>query len=396
MLPNPGVSCPVAPEDEMVRMTRRALLALGLLLLLVFAAGSASATSGLNGKLRYGDTVDVPASETVNSDLYVFAGRITINGIVHGDVVAFGGTVTVTGNVDGDVIAAGGTVAVSGTVGRAIRVAAGDVVLSGHVTNDVLSAGGRLTSSGPIGGDLVFWAGQASVSGPVTGSIEGRATSYTRSGTVGGTESVTIQEVQAPSASTSFASNPIADALREFVAVVLFGALLLWILPGLLRGSEEVVRRRPVAAFVGGLAVIVGYLVAILALLVVMIVLAIAFGVISLGNLVAVDIALWLLGTIALTVGLILAGSYVVDGVVGLAIARRLAPRMATTSRWQELGLLAAGAVIVVIATSLPVVGPLVTLIVVLVGLGAIGSFLWAGWNQRRAGPAAGGTVPPA
>jgi len=90
----------------MVRMTRRALLALGLLLLLVFAAESASATSGLNGKLRYGDTIDVPASETVNSDLYVFAGRVTISGIVHGDVVAFGGTVTVTGNVDGDVIAA--------------------------------------------------------------------------------------------------------------------------------------------------------------------------------------------------------------------------------------------------------------------------------------------------
>jgi len=222
----------------------------------------------------------------------------------------------------------------------------------------------------------------------VAGSIDGRATSYNRSGSVGGTESVTIQEVKAPEAAAPVASNPIGNALRQFVAVVLFGALLLWLLPGLVRGSEEAVRRRPVVSFVGGIGVIVGYVIAIIALLVVMIVLAIVFGLITLGNLIAVDIALWLLSTLTLTIGLVLAAAYVVDGVVGLALARRLAPRMGITSRWQELGLLAAGAVVVVILTSLPVIGPLFNLIVVLVGLGAIGLFLWAGWQRRRSGRA--------
>jgi hypothetical protein len=380
----------------MAPVIRRALLGLGLLLLFGFAVESTSATTGLNGKIRYGDTVVVPASETVNSDLYVFAGRVTVDGTIHGDLVALGGTVNVTGTVDGDVIAGGGTVDITGSVGRAVRVGAGDFTMSGPAKNDVLVGSGRLNSSGQVGGDLIFWAGQASVAGPVAGSIDGRATAYSRSGSVGGTESVTIQEVKAPDAATPVASNPIGDALRQFVAVVLFGALLLWLVPRFVRGSEEVVRRRPVVSFLGGLGVIVGYVVAIIALLVVMIVLAIAFGLITLGNLIAVDIALWLLGTLTLTIGLVLAAAYIVDGVVGLALARRLAPRLRMTSRWQELGLLAAGAVVVVIATSLPVIGPLVNLIVVMVGLGAIGLFLWAGWRGRRSGGPAEPMTPAA
>jgi len=380
----------------MVRLARRALVGLGLFLLLAFVAETAVADTGLGGKLRYGDTIVVPAGETVDSDLYVFAGRVTVDGAVHGDLVAFGGTITVAGTVDGDIIAAGGTVDLAGPVGEAVRAAGGDITVSGPVTKDVLAASGRLTASGPIGGDLIFSAGQVTVTGAVTGSIDGRAGTYNRSGTVGGTESVVIQPINAP-AVTPIASNPIGDGVRQFVAVVLFGALLLWLLPSLVRASEEVVRRQPLLAFVGGLGVLVGYIVAILALFVGMIVLAIVFGAITLGNLVVTDLLLGLLGILALTFGFVLTVSFVVDGVVGLAIARRLVPAMNRASRWQELGLLAAGAALVVIASSLPVVGWLVKLIVVLVGLGAIGMVIWTGWQGRQSGatgPAAAPTAP--
>jgi hypothetical protein len=54
-------------------------------------------------------------------------------------------------------------------------------------------------------------------------------------------------------------------------------------------------------------------------------------------------------------------------------------------SRWQELGLLAGGAAVVVIATSLPIVGGLAKLLVIVFGLGALGLAAWRGWQSWRA-----------
>jgi hypothetical protein len=71
-------------------------------------------------------------------------------------------------------------------------------------------------------------------------------------------------------------------------------------------------------------------------------------------------------------------------------------------SRWQEIGALAVGLLVVVIVTSLPVVGGIAKLAVILFGLGAVVVAAWSRWRGRRATPPAvqpqapTPTVPPA
>jgi uncharacterized membrane protein len=52
-------------------------------------------------------------------------------------------------------------------------------------------------------------------------------------------------------------------------------------------------------------------------------------------------------------------------------------------SRWRELGLLAAGAAVVVLVTSIPVIGGWLKLAVILFGLGAFAVVWWHGWRSR-------------
>lgn len=380
------------------RIVFRTLVLLSVLLLVIaLEASSVLATSSLGGKVRYADTVVVPATETVDSDLYVFGGTVTMGGTVHGDLVVAGGNVQVGGKVDGDIIVGGGTVGITGPVGGAIRAGAGQLTISGDVQRDVLAGSGTLliTSGAHVGGDLIFAAGQTTLNGDVAGSIQGQASTYARSGAVGGTENVTITptatSVAAPRAT---AEDIILGALRHFIVVVLFGALALWLMPRGLRATDEVVRRRPLPALGSGLLTLLGYAVLMVALLVVMVILAIAFGLLTLGSLVAVDVVTWLLATGAITLGIILAAAFMADGVVGLALGH-LALRNAPVGRWQELAVLAAGAAVVVVVTSVPLIGPWVKLVVVLLGLGALAMVAWAAWKARRGGPASAGPVQP-
>jgi hypothetical protein len=83
----------------------------------------------------------------------------------------------------------------------------------------------------------------------------------------------------------------------------------------------------------------------------------------------------------------VLAVAYVADLVVGLTLARAVAPA-GSGNRWRELALLAAGAAVVVVVTSLPIIGGLAKLAVVLFGLGALALAAWHAWRPPRPAPA--------
>jgi len=371
----------------MLRNTLRVIALTGAVIILIaIDASPALAASALGGKLRYGDTVVVPPGETVNSDLYVFAGTVTIDGAVHGDVVAAGGRVTVDGPVDGDVIAAGGTVEIGGSVGGGVRAAGGQVTVAGAVTKDVLAGGGTLTiaSGARVGGDLIFSAGRVSVDGDVAGSIQGNAASYARTGSLGGNETVHVgQPAPTPRISTG---GPVTDALRHYVVVVLLGLLALWLLPRGLRSAAEAVRTRPLAVVGSGLLGLLGYVLALVALLAVMIALAIACGVLTLGTLVVIDVVAWVLVSMVLTFAFVLAAAFLSVAVVGLTLGRLVLPA-GGVERWQELVALALGSAIVVVVTSLPVIGPWAEVVVIVVGLGGLLLAGWTAWRSRHGGP---------
>ena len=380
---------------------RRGLAILAALLLLATAASIvlAAETSLLDGKLRVGDTVTVAASETVEGNLYLAAGSVQVEGTIDGDLTAFGGQVTVNGSVTGDLLVAGGTVSVNGDVTGDVRTAGGQVTLNGAIGEDLLVSGGQVTlaGGGAVAGDAIASGGTLALNGTVDGSVEGSAGTYTRTGTVGGTENVRITTgfgEDGPAPAT--AGDRLADALRHFVVLVVIGGLLLLALPRVIRGPTETLRTSPLLSLGGGFLACIGYILFVIVLFLAAVLLAIVLGLVQLGALAAIEIVAAILALLTGSFLFWIALAFLADVVVGFALARLVAPAdPAAANQWRELGLLAGGAAVVVLITSLPVIGGLAKLAVVLFGLGALAVAAWRWWRGPGR-PTADAPVAPA
>ena len=359
--------------------------------LLLMLAGVAIVQGAVSEKFRSGETVVIAAGETVANDVYALAGTVRVEGTVDGDLVASGGQIDVTGTVTGDVLAAGGSVNINGTVGGDTRIAGGTLSVGGAITEDLLATGGRLTvtSSGTVGEDLIAGAGQLTIDGTVTGDVLAQTGVYAKTGTIGGTEDVTItRDIPAgePSAAPTTTQQAI-DGVRHFLVVVLVGALLIWFAPRPYAAMKTSLQQRPLPTAGWGIVAFLGFIVLLVVVLIAMILLAVAFGLLGFSDLIGIDI---LGGTVAIlgaSLAFVVVAGYVADALVGVALAS-LVMRGENASRWRELAVLAVGAAVVVLASSLPVVGPWVKLVVALLGLGAV-LLTW----RRPAAPAP--VVPP-
>lgn len=375
-------------------MSRKARIGAAVVVATLLAALAASVVLAqgelLGGKLRTGTTVTVGAGESVEGDLYVLGGTVVVDGSVDGDLTAAGGQVTLNGPVTGDVLAAGGSVSIAGDVAGDLRVSGGQITLNGPVGEDVVAAGGQTTVQGgaTIDGDLVVSGGQVAMGGAVAGNIEANAGTYSRTGTVGGTEHVVQgDQGEADEEDRADLADDAIDALRHFVVLLLLGAALLWLLPRVLTSAETALRERPAASLGFGALTFVGYVVFVVIAMIVIVLLAILLGLAQLGALAAIDIVGGLLAIFVVTFGFIVAVAFVADLVVGLGLARLVAPN-SETAWWQQFGILAAGVAVVVIVTSLPIIGGIAKLLVVLFGLGTLFLAARSGWRGR-------GTISP-
>ncbi len=367
-----------ANSDRSTARQRRRWL-LPLLIAVVASALGASivlAQSDLGGKLRIGNDVRVGPGETVQGDLYAFGGSVTVDANVPGDVVVAGGTISVNGRVGGDVIVAGGLVNLNGEVAGDVRSAGGQLNVNGPVGEDALLAGGNVgvSSRARIGEDLILSAGDVNVAGAVGGNIIGNAGTYSRTGSVGGTEEVVVGPrdrqpiVQA---------NPVLDAIRHFLAVLLVSAAALVFLPRLVDAAEGTVRTRPLTAAGWGIAGFIGWIVLLVVIAIVMVIVAVALATLTFGALAALDVLAGILALLGLVLAFVVVAGFLADGIVGLALARRVAPDTggdapARARLGRAFLLLAAGAAVIVLLTSLPIVGGLVKLVVAVLGLGAL------------------------
>lgn len=366
--------------------------------LALFLLGTVTVVAGgpVGDKWRTGQRVTVGADEVVDHDLYITGGDVTVDGRVTGDLVVFSGGVTINGTVEGDVVAGTGRFNLYGTVEGDARVGAGWMIIDGSIGEDLLAGSGQIDirDNGSIGEDFVFGAGDVMISGTVEGSILGSASSYARTGTVGGSESVTIGEEFAPfppgqpnepsqpETPADQAARIAGDGARQWIAVMLFGGLAIWLVPGAARAAESGLRRRPLASVGMGIGVLVGYVIQFIAVILGMLLVAIAFGSLTLDALSATFVWGGILWLFVSTFLLIVAAAFFVDVVVGLAIGQ-LAARGWAQNRWQELALLAAGAAIIAVLTSLPGVGGVVKLVVVVLGLGAMTVAISEAWRRR-------------
>lgn len=374
------------------------ILLLAALLLVSLARPAAAAD------IRQGDSITVPAGETIADDLYAFGGTISILGTVRGDVLAFGGTVIIDGNVTDDLIAGAGTVTVRGQVGGTVRVGSGRLVIDGSVGGDVVAGTGdvSLSATGRIGRDLVAGSGSVSIAGQVARHVMVGSDGLTVAGAVGGNVDAWVQtlaiangaSVQGNVTYTSArsatidpgarvggrverreppsvaeepgeAAAPVLDWLRVLVGFLALGLLFVLLLPGLARRSREALTRSPLPSLAYGLAVLVGLpLLAIIVFIVGALVGGWWLGLIVLA-----------LYCIAILVSIPVAALFIGSWVLGRA-GRPMDPVWGV----------AAGTAILLLVSLVPGLGGIVLFVAILFGLGALAV---AAAGARREAPAA-------
>ena len=385
---------------------------------------------------------DIVVEGTIRGDLVAFGRSVTVNGTVEGDLIGAGQSVEIGGEVDDDVRVAGQAILLSegasvgddliaaayslqnepeSNVGGTLWYAGYQALLAGTVGEDLAGAANALTLGGEIGGDAdVDVDGEEGGAAPPAfvpvpqvpiPTVEPGLT-LTDSALIGG--NLTYQssteaqidpgarieghvvreerpvEEEEEEAARSPLTETVLDALRSLVALVLVGLLLVWIAPGWIRRRAYTVLDRPLASLGWGLLGLVAFPILGVVVLLVTILLAIVIGLLTLGGLVALIIVLGLLAEAALVLALWISTGYLAQIVVsffaGVLLVEAIRPGR---GRGRVLPLVV-GLILYVVLRAIPVLGPLVSLAVVLLGLGAISHWIWTKLRRSRA------TAPPA
>jgi cytoskeletal protein CcmA (bactofilin family) len=433
---------------------RNCLIILGsvLLVTLLIASpvlGAVETRSGDRVVIGSGEEVDddlyITANEVVvdgsiEGDLVAFGRTVTVNGRVQGDLIAAGQSVEVGGTVDDDARIAGQTLLLrddarvgddlisagfslesgpGSTVGGTLLYAGYQALLAGNVGEDLKGAMNGLQLSGQVGRDV-----DADVDGENEGSppflfeplvevptVESGLT-LTDSARIGGNlsyksdaearinpgaqiegevipqERPAAEEEEEPARSA--AADWVLGNLRSFVELVLVGLVVIWLASGWIRRLAGRVLDRPLASLGWGLLSLIAFFVSGIGILLATILLAVIFGLLTLGGLVALIVVVGLLAEALLGLAFWVSTGYlaqiVVSFLAGLLVVEAVRPGRGTGQRVLPLVL---GLILYVVLRAIPVLGPIVGLVVVLFGLGALSNWIWTKFRRSRA------TQPP-
>jgi cytoskeletal protein CcmA (bactofilin family) len=401
----------------------------------------------VNGTLLAGAS-DITIRGTVNGDVIAAGSNIIISGTVQGNLFVVGGNVTVSGSVEnsvffggkslvlgpnakvaGNLYAAGFSVEMQSgaSVGRDAAMAGYQVLLDGAIGRDVHAAVGAFEVSGTIGRNVsvdiaepseneqqiaameFMPFGQVSRILPpglqITASahIEGKLDYYSGVEQVSGIQSTPAGGIQYHYRPPENSSNKkpvvtppavkfgvvlmgyVLNVIREFLTLVLLGALAVWLCPKLLSRTAGTLREKPLPALGWGFLVLVVGATAILLSGIAIFLLGLAVGVVTLFGLMGVvyGIGFSSLG-LASAVFLALAqfGSKLVVGMLLGDVLFRLIRKDYSSSMFWPLLL---GILILTIVNAIPFLGILVSLFAILFGSGAIWIVFRDWWTQRKA-----------
>jgi cytoskeletal protein CcmA (bactofilin family) len=383
---------------------------------------------------------EVVVDGSIEGDLVAFGRTVTVNGRVQGDLIAAGQSVEVGGTVDDDARIAGQTLLLrddarvgddlisagfslesgpGSTVGGTLLYAGYQALLAGNVGEDLKGAMNGLQLSGQVGRDV-----DADVDGENEGSppflfeplvevptVESGLT-LTDSARIGGNlsyksdaearinpgaqiegevipqERPAAEEEEEPARSA--AADWVLGNLRSFVELVLVGLVVIWLASGWIRRLAGRVLDRPLASLGWGLLSLIAFFVSGIGILLATILLAVIFGLLTLGGLVALIVVVGLLAEALLGLAFWVSTGYlaqiVVSFLAGLLVVEAVRPGRGTGQRVLPLVL---GLILYVVLRAIPVLGPIVGLVVVLFGLGALSNWIWTKFRRSRA------TQPP-
>ncbi len=375
---------------------------LAILLLLLLPAGmtgSAYAQEAFIGE-------DVGPGEVIENDVVMGGDTIDLDGEVDGDVFAAGGDTTIDGAITGSLFAFARTVTINGQVDGSLYVIAVRLILGpdAKIGHNVHFIGVDLVmeEGATIGRDLAAISLSARIEGEVAresrlliGALQivrllmdklniavtgrsfseinpFRAPAQLTATPAGGHFSLLAQD-EAGDAETASSVSPYWDFLRRLGGFMIVGLLLIWLAPAHLDGWSQQLRRRPVLSFGIGIVVFILGFVGFILLLVLAIAVALAFF-----SLTFINLGYMLLGLTVAAIGLgftifllfvVFISKVVVAYMAGRMILGRLLPRALRYRVWPLL----LGVVLYMLLNAIPYVGWAVSMIVTLLGLGAVG-----------------------
>lgn len=389
-------------------MPFRVAFALVLSLLLVFSVATPVAAA----EFRSGDNTSVAAGETVDDDVYLAGGTVTIAGTVTRDALVATEDLDVTGQIDGNLIAAGNEIDIRGSVGRTIRAAGNEIRVFGTVGGDVVAAGATVTiePGASVAGDVIVGAGDAEILGEVRGDVRAGG-GLLIDAPVGGEVRVSSDDIrlgpnarvtgalyydsdEAPEiADGAVVSGPVEERelddddgmdfgfggflfdLARLLAALVAGAVVVLLLPRRAVAVADAVRERPFPALLWGLGLLV--LVPIVLIILMVTVIGIPIALIGLAS--------------------YLAALYLSQVFVGLALGRLAINRSrfgGDAGRGINLLAMALGVIVLTLVRLIPIVDVAVAIVTALLGLGALALAV-----RRRRGesfPASGSRAVPA
>jgi len=406
----------------------RAFVVLLILIGGVFSVVSPASAQGID--INIDDSV--ASGEVVENDAFLAGTTVRVDGDVIGDVFAGGTVVEVNGDVDGSLFAVGQNVVINGSVGGTVYVAAVTLDLGPDAQTErnvyFIGASGSTAEGSEVGRDLVIASMGANLSGEIGRNTVGMIGPWelfkwfmdligrpvfepgTSSGLTGSSPRVELQPVlfsgfipqlsalipgdtslafpgeigktiaadQLAQTSTTVDTEQIGrwlrDSAEEFITLLLFGLVGIWLFSPFLKRSGEKLEAKPLQSTgIGLLGLVIS--VALVGVVVLVAVLILMLG-IGLGALGLWDLAwaVWGIGFSSLSLAFWLSLVFVSYGtkvivtfLVGTLILRRLAPN---SLKYKILPLLL-GVLIYVLLAWLPYVGWVVAVLVNAAGLGA-------------------------
>ncbi|MEA1908500.1 MAG: hypothetical protein U9N43_05660 [Euryarchaeota archaeon] len=330
------------------------------------------------------DQFTIEGGEVLEDDLLVAGDTIMINGDISGDLIAAGGNIEVAGGVNDDVWITGGSLIIDGKIGDDLRAAGGDIHLRGSVTDNAMIAGGTITASSnsDVGGDLDVAGGSIKIAGHVGsdlscaggsvvigGAIDGNATIYANKIQIlqsariqGDLEYTSDKEIEIPAGTVigdvvyKRSEKKVEDihskttsSIISFLSILLIGLLMVRFTGKTTVRVSDTIATQILKSLGSGVLLLIA--IPLIALILMLTVIGLP------------------LGLIVLFVYIIIL--YISKIFVGLAIGRRI-----TTYAKQEISSpywhLVVGLIVIAFATRIPLLGFLISLIVILAGLGAL------------------------
>ncbi|PID87111.1 MAG: hypothetical protein CSA11_03240 [Chloroflexi bacterium] len=385
---------------------------------------------------RSDTVVTVAHDEVIDDDLYVSGESVIVDGVITGDLISAATQTTINGTVEGDVLAMERYLIINGDVGGSVRTTGmmttvsakahigKDLFFVGYGLNvaegsliegDVRFYGGQGLLHGDVGGDVIMSGAGVVIDGDVGGDVKANvgaevgssAFDYTQflppdmsdipmviggiqigdEARISGQVSVTAPEnanlapirdrfsdatIVETAVTESPAQNPWLKALTRLISLLLVGALVAGVKPVFVSEVTGFLEEKPIPSFGWGILVYFLFPLFLFLLLGAFLLLGKFFGLLSLDLLQNGIFLIGILVLVVLLIGMMLIMLFLTKIVAGCLIGRfifrKIKPELNDKAIWPVL----LGLVIVGLLISIPFIGWLFNMLLMLSGLGAL------------------------